>query len=75
MRKLNIESSAISAVGYNTASKKLYVEFTSGAIYMFKDVPGEVVLAMLMADSHGTYFSEYILDGYEYKVKKAWPKA
>lgn len=75
MRKLKIESSMITAVGYDVASKRLCVEFTGGAVYDYKTVPGDVVLAMLMAESHGRYFNEYIRDTYKYKEKKKWPTA
>jgi len=74
MKKLKIESSILNAVGYDIASKKLYVEFNSGLMYAYKKVPATVVMAMLMAESHGKYFNENIRDSYKFNTKNKWPE-
>jgi len=74
MKKIAVESSALSNVGYDIPSKTLYVEFTSGSIYRYASVPAKVILAMLLSSSVGKYFSSYIRTVYEFKEVKEWPE-
>lgn len=75
MKRIEVSSSMMNAIGYKTASKVLCVEFNSGSVYIYKDVPPEVFIDLLNAESHGQYLNEYIKDTYTYKEKKHWPKA
>jgi hypothetical protein len=52
-----VNSSAISAVGHDPATNTLVVQFTSGDVYHYSDVPGDVHDQLLNADSIGKHFS------------------
>jgi hypothetical protein len=53
-------SSAIQAVGYDEGTRTLEVEFRSGSVYDYEDVPPEEVLGLLRSDSLGRYFANRI---------------
>ena len=55
-----VESSNIVSIGYNSFTKTLEVEFWSGSIYQYFDVPPKVYQELLSADSHGGYLSKNI---------------
>ncbi len=61
-----VESSVIRAVGYDAGSRTLQVEFSSGAVYQYFDVPPEEHAALLRAESLGRYFREHVRDSYRY---------
>ena len=64
MRRQPVESSAIISVGYEKESQILELEFHSGEIYRYSDVPEMVYQGLLIADSIGSYFYEDIRDEY-----------
>lgn len=59
MRKMTVQSSAISSVGFNT-DNTLEVRFSSGGTYRYFNVPQTTVEQMLSSDSIGTFFSSNI---------------
>lgn len=67
MRRYRIDSSAISAVGYDEASRTLELEFAGGAVYDYDGVPPDEVLGLLEAESRGRYFDERIRGPYPYR--------
>lgn len=67
MRRYRIDSTAIRAVGYDGSSRTLELEFPSGAVYDYLDVPPEEVLGLLESDSIGRYFDEHIRGPYPYQ--------
>ena len=62
-----LASSNIHACLYFKRQKKLLIEFTSGTIYAYDDVPWGTYLAFRRAKSHGSYFSSHIRNEYEYR--------
>lgn len=60
-----IDSSAISAIGYDEDSCELYIRFRDGGAYTYLDVPPEEWLALCDADSKGTFVNQVIKPGYE----------
>lgn len=66
MDRIPLDSEALSSVGYDTARRVLEVEFTSGRIYQYFDVPRHEVERLLAARSRGHYFSERVRDRYRY---------
>ena len=60
MRRYPVLSSAIRAVGYDQGTHTLEVEFRSGSVYDYEDVPPEEVLGLLESDSLGRYFATTI---------------
>ena len=59
MRKMTVNSTAISSLGFNTDST-LEVRFTSGGTYRFFDVPQTTVEQMLSSDTIGGFFAANI---------------
>jgi lysyl-tRNA synthetase class 2 len=62
-----IASSAIYAIDYEIDDQRLHVTFMSGERYVYADVPGEICLAFLQADSKGRFFQAEIRDRYAYR--------
>lgn len=52
------------SVGYDLAEQVLEVEFTSGAIYQYLDVPAAVFDHPMCAESKGRYFNQEVRDNY-----------
>lgn len=59
-------SSHISQIGYNVGRKTLHIIFYNGHWYRYSGVPAEVVIGLLQAASHGTYFWSHIRGYYQY---------
>lgn len=64
MDRTPVISSALASVGYEASSLTLEVEFRSGAVYQYFDVPDFEWQGLMQASSHGTYFSARIRDIY-----------
>jgi hypothetical protein len=62
-----IESSNINKTDFNTESKKLIVDFKTGAQYEYEGVPHEVYTRFRMAESQGSFFNKNIAKVYKYK--------
>ena len=62
-----VESSSLSRLGYDSKEKVLVVEFTSGGIYAYYDVPQSVYSSLKNAESLGNYFYYSIRDNYKYE--------
>jgi hypothetical protein len=65
MKRERVESTTIKSVGYQADGKTLEIEFQSGMVYRYGDVPLEVYEGLLQADSKGRYFNGEIRDCYE----------
>ncbi len=63
---MDVESAAISEIGYDPARAKLSVRFKSGARYICVGVPGEGHRAFVAADSKGGFFQREIRDRYPF---------
>ncbi|MEM4204933.1 MAG: KTSC domain-containing protein [Candidatus Methanomethylicaceae archaeon] len=67
MLRHQVESSNLRSVGYDEATRTLEIEFHSGGIYQYYDVPPEVYQELLCAPSLGKYFHAHIRNIYQYK--------
>lgn len=67
MQRQAVESSMISAVGYDPSHRLLEIEFTSGRVYQYSDVPKDVFDDLMSADSKGRFFLGYIEGVYLYR--------
>ena len=63
-----IESSQIKSVGYDSQQNTLYIEFKTGVVYAYTDVP-DTHFKMLCTPtiSAGSYFSREVKSHYEYE--------
>lgn len=64
--KVPVDSSNIASVGYNEDDQTLEIEFHSGAIYQYFDVPANIYQGMMISTSHGRYFAQHIKGYYRY---------
>jgi hypothetical protein len=67
MDRQNVRSSQIKSIGYSSTLKVLEIEFNSGGVYQYFDVPEELYKELMTAPSHGTYFSRNIKNKFVYK--------
>lgn len=61
---MSVSSSNLASIGYENST--LEVEFLKGGIYQYFNLPSIVYQELMQANSHGTYFSEYIRKSYSY---------
>lgn len=66
MNRQPVASSMLATVGYDPVESTLELEFTSGHIYQYGEVPEETYRELMAADSMGQYFLEYIDEQYPY---------
>jgi hypothetical protein len=71
MRRNSVSSSAISSVGYDERSAVLEVEFESGAVYDYFNVPKKVYRDLLKAPSKGSFVSRRVRDRYAFARRDA----
>lgn len=68
MDRIALDSEVLASVGYDPARRVLEVEFTSGRVYQYFEVPRHEVERLLGAVSQGAYFSERVRDRYPYEL-------
>jgi len=61
-----VRSSNLRAVRYEPDQRRLFVEFVSGQVYGYLDVPSTVYDALLRAGSKGSYLARWIKPRYHY---------
>ena len=64
MEMIPVQSSNISAIGYDDSNGTLVIEFTSGSAYEYYDVPQYEFDNLLNADSKGSYAHQNIYKNY-----------
>ena len=64
MEKQNLESSVVRAAGYTYV---LEIEFLSGRVYQYFDVPESIYMGFLDSDSKGRYFNAHIRGKFPYR--------
>jgi hypothetical protein len=68
MNRTAVSSSNLASVGYDAAQRILEIEFLTGSIYQYFNVPQSVYAGLMAAESHGRYFDANIKKaGYSYK--------
>jgi len=66
--KLDLPSTNLGTVAYNSGRRALTVEFAKGGLYRYSDVPPETYAAMLKAKSHGKHFHKNVkVPGLKYR--------
>ena len=61
-----LKSHNIAAIGYDSETQTLAIEFRSGGTYEFYDVEEQVFEGLRSASSHGQYFQNTIRGRYRY---------
>jgi hypothetical protein len=67
MQREPVGSSNLKSVGYDAGTKVLEIEFRSGDIYQYYNVPPDISRGLLNAGSKGTYHHQYIRQFYTFK--------
>jgi len=67
MNRQHVSSSNIHSIGYDLNSQTLEIEFHSGGIYQYFNVPESTYNALMSASSHGSFFSRQIKGRYRYR--------
>jgi hypothetical protein len=62
-----VQSSELKSVSYDVYASMLEAEFRSGEVYQYFDVPAEVVLELLEAESVGRYFNAHIRSKFKFE--------
>jgi len=65
MQRISVVSSDIKSVGYDIPSSLLEIEFHSGGVYQYSNVPEHIYSALMSASSKGKYFHQNIRDKYK----------
>ena len=66
MNREQVVSSNVSSVGYDVNTMVLEVEFHSGSIYQYFDVPLNIYQEFMAAGSKGQYFAQHIKGYFRY---------
>ena len=64
MRRKSVSSSSVASVGYDPRSQTLEIEFHSGSVYDYEEVPPEIYQGLMEAPSKGRYFANEIRGQY-----------
>ena len=69
MRMILVQSSLLSAVGYDPSEETMVVQFQNGRYYRYNGVPADVFVSVITdPDSQGKAFNSHIKAGvYPYK--------
>jgi hypothetical protein len=70
MTRQPVDSSNIKSVGYDAALETLEVEFLSGAIYQYQNVPARVHARLMRAESKGKFFNAHVKSNGAYPYRK-----
>jgi KTSC domain len=60
MQRQPVESRALAAVGYDAEARELELEFRSGRVYRYRDVPASVYEWLMRAPNKGAYIARHI---------------
>ena len=66
MQRYSVASSNIAAVGYDPATETLEVEFLSGSIYQYYNVPESMYDQLMKGASKGRFLNTYVKNAYPY---------
>ena len=64
-----LESTVLAAAVYDPLAHRLWLEFRSGPVYCYSDVPPTVYQGMIEAPSKGAYFNGSIRGRFAYHLQ------
>lgn len=68
MKRERVDSQALRSIGYNPDTRTLEVEFDSGSVYRYYEVPADLYARLMAAGSHGEFFVEHVRNaGFDYE--------
>ena len=63
---IEVESSNVQAIGYDTETKQLFVQFKKSGLYQYDNVPEALYHSFLTAPSMGTFVWQELRGQYSY---------
>ena len=66
MKRRKVNSSLVASVGYTSKTETLEIEFVSGTVYQYFDVPLGTYRAFLAAESKGVFFNDEVKGLFRY---------
>ena len=67
MDRISVSSSNIRSIGYDEQAATLEVEFKTGDVYQYFNVPEHLYQQFLHASSHGQFLNDNIRYSYRYQ--------
>ncbi len=67
MKHMPVQSSVLQSAGYAATEHILELEFKTGHVYRYFDVPEKRYKALLHAASKGRYYNRYIKNAYAFE--------
>jgi hypothetical protein len=67
MLRHRVNSSEFRSLGYDLTASLLEAEFHSGDVYQYLDVPAQVAVELLGAESIGRYFNAHIRSKFRFR--------
>lgn len=67
MNRVDVASDVMASVGYDATTAVLEVEFRSGAVYQYIDVPAEQHAALVLAASKGRFFNAHVRPKFHFR--------
>jgi len=67
MKREKVKSSNIASIGYESLKSLLEIEFTTGSVYQYFNVPQRAWDNIMKAKSKGYYFAQYIKHNFKYE--------
>ncbi|PIR70423.1 MAG: KTSC domain-containing protein [Candidatus Niyogibacteria bacterium CG10_big_fil_rev_8_21_14_0_10_42_19] len=67
MYRTPVSSTNICSIGYDSQSAILEVEFTSGDVYQYFNIPEHLYRGLMSASSKGQFLNDYIRNSYRYQ--------
>ena len=61
-----VDSSNIEAIGYDDETQELHVQFLSGGLYIYHNVPRHVFDALMNAPSKGSFLNREVKGVYQF---------
>lgn len=64
---LPVDSSSIDMIGYVEHNQELFIQFRNGGMYVYEGVPAWVYVALMQAESRGSYLNTEIKPNHPYR--------
>ena len=61
-----VSSSTVTSIGYDVRTRTLEIEFASGRVYQYYEVPDQMHAEIMQASSRGQFFNSYIRNAYAF---------
>ena len=67
INRIPVDSASLSSINYYPAMQMLEVEFQSGSVYVYFNVPAAIYKGLMRADSMGRYFIQHVRSAFRYQ--------